>query len=155
MAASFTPVDDDLYREIILDHYRNPRNKRLIQPADRTVDANNPVCGDEIGLALRFDRDGIAAIGFEGRGCSISQASASMMCEAVEGMDVSTARRLAERFRTMLQTGDEDEELGDLEALRGVRAYPVRVKCATLAWNALLQALNDKRGKDNDRIGKN
>ena len=141
-SASFTPVDDDLVREIILDHYRRPRHKERVSPADRSVEANNPLCGDEIDLTLRLDGDGIAAIGFEGRGCSISQASASMLCDAVEGMDAAAARALANRFRSMLQGGDEPEDLVDLEALRGVQAYPVRVKCATLAWNALLEALD-------------
>lgn len=143
-SASFTPVDDDLYREIILDHYRRPRHKRAVEPADRRVEANNPLCGDEIDLTMRLDGDAIAEIGFVGRGCSISQASASMLCEAVSGMSSEAARALAGRFRGMLQTGAEGEDLGDLEALRGVRAYPVRVKCATLAWNALLQALGSE-----------
>ena len=141
MTAGFTPVDDDLYREIILDHYRNPRHKHPLTHADRTVEANNPLCGDEIDLAVRFDGDAVAEIGFGGRGCSISQASASMLCDAVTGLDVVAASALAERFRAMLQGAADDTDLGDLEALRGVRAYPVRVKCATLAWNALLQLL--------------
>ena len=142
MAASFTPVDDDLYREIILDHYRRPRHKHAVSPADRSVEANNPLCGDEIDLTLRFDGDDIAEIGFEGRGCSISQASASMLCEAVAGLPADDARALADRFRDMLTGEGDDSDIGDLEALSGVRAYPMRVKCATLAWNALLQALD-------------
>ena len=145
-SASFTPVDDDLYREIILDHFRNPRHKHTVAPADRTVEANNPLCGDEIDLSLRFDGDAVGEIGFTGRGCSISMASASMLCEAVTGLAEQDARSLAERFRAMLQGADDDRDLGDLEALRGVRAYPVRVKCATLAWNALLQALQTDDG---------
>ena len=99
------------------------------------------VCGDQIDLSLRL-RDGtVDAIGFTGRGCSISQASASMLCEAVTGRSDADAQRLAEQFRAMLQGEDQGVDLGDLEALRGVRAYPVRVKCATLPWNALLQGL--------------
>ena len=145
-SASFTPVDDDLYREIILDHFRNPRHKGTVAPADRSVEANNPLCGDEIDLSLRFDGHAVGEIGFTGRGCSISMASASMLCDAVTGMPAEQARALAERFRAMLQGADESEDLGDLEALRGVRAYPVRVKCATLAWNALLQALQTDAG---------
>ena len=141
VAVGFTPVDDDLYREIILDHYRNPRHKQALVAADRTVAASNPLCGDEIDLMVQFDDGGISAIGFEGRGCSISQASASMLCEAVTGMRVDDASALAGRFRAMLQGGTATADLGDLEALQGVRAYPVRVKCATLAWNALLEAL--------------
>lgn len=142
MAASFTPIDDDLYREIILDHYRRPRHKHAVAAADRSVEANNPLCGDEIDLTLRFDGDNIAEIGFEGRGCSISQASASMLCEAVAGLPAGDARALADRFREMLTGEGDDSDIGDLEALSGVRAYPMRVKCATLAWNALLQALD-------------
>ena len=145
MAVGYTPVDDDLYREIILDHYRNPRHHQTVDPADRVIEANNPLCGDEIDLSYRLDNGTVAAIGFTGRGCSISQASASMLCEAVTGMSAEGAARLAERFRAML-TGDgslsEDDDIGDLEALRGVRAYPVRVKCATLVWNALLEGLS-------------
>jgi nitrogen fixation NifU-like protein len=145
MAVGSTPVDDDLYREIILDHYRNPRHHRSVDPADRVIEANNPLCGDEIDLSYRLDNGTVAAIGFMGRGCSISQASASMLCEAVTGMSVEGAASLAERFRAML-TGDvapsdDYQDIGDLEALRGVRAYPVRVKCATLVWNALLEGL--------------
>jgi nitrogen fixation protein NifU and related proteins len=146
-AVGYTPVDDDLYREIILDHYRNPRHHQTVDPADRVIEANNPLCGDEIDLSYRVDGGKVAAIGFTGRGCSISQASASMLCEAVTGMSVTGAARLAEQFRTML-TGDgtsvtDGDEIGDLEALRGVRAYPVRVKCATLVWNALLEGLSE------------
>ena len=141
-AASFTPIDDDLYREIILDHYRRPRHKHPVVPADRSVEANNPLCGDEIDLTLRFDGEDIAEIGFQGRGCSISQASASMLCEAVAGLPAEDARALAHRFREMLTGDGDDSDIGDLEALSGVCAYPMRVKCATLAWNALLQALD-------------
>ncbi len=146
MAVGYTPVDDDLYREIILDHYRNPRHHRAVDPADRVIEANNPLCGDEIDLSYRLENGTVVAIGFKGRGCSISQASASMLCEAVTGMSVDAATQLAERFRAMI-TGDGSaggsDEIGDLEALRGVRAYPVRVKCATLVWNALLEGLSD------------
>ena len=105
MAVGSTPVDDDLYREIILDHYRNPRHHQAVDPADRVIEANNPLCGDEIDLSYRLDNGTVAAIGFIGRGCSISQASASMLCEAVTGMSVEGAASLAERFRAML-TGD-------------------------------------------------
>jgi nitrogen fixation NifU-like protein len=141
MAVGFTPVDDDLYREIILDHYRNPRHRTTVEPADQTIAANNPLCGDEIDLTFRVRDGAVEAIGFMGRGCSISQASASMLCETINGMEVARAEDLAERFRAMLQGDDVEVDLGDLEALRGVRSYPVRVKCATLPWNALLQGL--------------
>ena len=149
MAAGYTPVDDDLYREIILDHYRNPRHHETVDPADRIIEANNPLCGDEIDLSYRLSDGTVAAIGFTGRGCSISQASASMLCEAVTGMSVDEAAQLAEAFRAMLtgngETGAAD--IGDLEALRGVRAYPVRVKCATLVWNALLEGLTETKAR--------
>src|SRR5438552_15907730 len=102
MAVGFTPVDDDLYREIILDHYRNPRHHNKVEPADRAVAANKPLCGDEIDLTFRLRDGAVEAIGFEGRGCSISQASASMLCESVSGMDVGRAENLAEQFRAML-----------------------------------------------------
>jgi nitrogen fixation NifU-like protein len=147
MAVGFTPVDDDLYREIILDHFRHPRHKEAVDPADRVVSANNPLCGDEIDLSLRLGDGAVTAVGFTGRGCSISQASASMLCESVTGMDVDAAERLAVSFRAMLKGDVVSDDLGDLEALRGVRAYPVRVKCATLAWNALLQALHDSQSE--------
>src|SRR5579872_3971450 len=119
MAVGYTPVDDDLYREIILDHYRNPRHHQTVDPADRVIEANNPLCGDELDLSYRLDGGRVAAIGFTGRGCSISQASASMLCEAVTGMTVESATQLAERFRAML-TGDgaagaEGDDIGDLE----------------------------------------
>ena len=114
VAASFTPVDDDLYREIILDHYRNPRHKQVLEPFDRSVEANNPACGDEIDLRLRLDGVAIEAIAFTGRGCSISQASASMLCESVAGMETERATRLAGSFRAMLQgsEGSEGSEIG-------------------------------------------
>ncbi|MBV8084471.1 MAG: SUF system NifU family Fe-S cluster assembly protein [Chloroflexi bacterium] len=141
---AFTPVDDDLYREIILDHYRNPRRKRAVVPADRRIEANNPLCGDEIDLTLRLSNGVVSDIGFEGRGCSISQASASMLCDAVAGADARRAAEMAHGFRSLMQGEEAGSDLGDLEALAGVRAYPVRVKCATLAWNALLEALGEE-----------
>ncbi len=141
MAIGFTPVEDDLYREIILDHYRRPRHAGRVASPDSVVEADNPLCGDEITLTLRREDGKVAEVAFDGRGCSISQASASMLCDAVGGMDTRDAERLAERFREMLTSGAPSVDLGDLEALQGVKAYPVRVKCATLAWNALLEAL--------------
>jgi nitrogen fixation NifU-like protein len=133
--------DDDLYREIILDHYRNPRNKGLIEDADVTLDASNPLCGDELHLTVRTAGGGVEAIGFTGQGCSISQASASMMCEAAPGRSTEELAELGRRFRAMLLADGDAEGLGDLEALQGVRRYPVRIKCAILPWNALLDGL--------------
>ena len=109
--------------------------------------ADNPLCGDQIDLTVRFDGDRVAEIAFDGTGCSISQAAASMLCEAAAGASRGEARELAERFRAMLVDEGSDAGLGDLEALRGVRAYPVRVKCATLPSNALLQALDSEASR--------
>lgn len=135
---------DDLYQEILLDHYRRPRNFGPLPGADREVDGHNPLCGDRLHLALRLDGDRVAEIRFEGSGCAISTASASMMTEAVRGRRVGEILALVERFRALL-TGEgpapETEELGELAALGGVRAFPMRVKCATLAWHALRSAL--------------
>jgi nitrogen fixation NifU-like protein len=137
----FTPVADDLYREIILDHYRHPRHRGRVDPADAVVTADNPLCGDQIDLSVRFDGQQVAEIAFDGSGCSISQAASSMLCDEVSGHSRAAARDVARRFRAMLVEEGSSDDLGDLEALQGVRAYPVRVKCATLPCNALLQAL--------------
>jgi len=136
---------DDLYREVILDHYRSPRNKRPIEAAEIDVHRNNPLCGDDIHVRVRV-ADGIAAdAAFEGQGCSISQASASMMTEQIKGKKVSEIEDLVLRFRKMM--GGEDapgeETLGDLVALKGVVKYPVRIKCAVLAWDALQAGVGD------------
>ena len=135
---------DDLYQEILLDHYRRPRNFGPLPGADREVDGHNPLCGDRLHLALRLDGDRLAEIRFEGSGCAISTASASMMTEAVRGRRVGEILAIVERFRALL-TGEgpapEAAELGELAALGGVRAFPMRVKCATLAWHALRAAL--------------
>jgi nitrogen fixation NifU-like protein len=141
MAVGIAPVDDELFREIILDHYRHPRHRGEVPGADGRLEADNPLCGDEIQLSWRMDGDRLADIAFSGRGCSISQAAASMLCDQVAGMGRAEAVGLARRYREMLVDGAGADGLGDLEALRGVRAYPVRIKCATLVCNALLQAL--------------
>ena len=141
---------DDLYREVILDHYSHPRNKGVVDPADAVRDGANPLCGDEIRVSLRV-RDGIVEdIRFEGKGCSISQASASMMTEQVKGQSVEQAGRAIAAFKAMMHGGPAGDrgpgdqvELGDLEALAGVRKFPVRVKCATLSWITLEMALAD------------
>ena len=143
MQVGFTPVADDLYREIILDHYRHPRHRGRVDPADAVVEADNPLCGDQIDISVRVEGDQVAAIGGEGTGCSISQAACSMLCDEVSGASRARARDVARRFRAMLVEGGSPDDLGDLEALQGVKAYPVRVKCATLPCNALLQALGD------------
>ncbi len=133
---------EDLYREVILDHYRSPRNRGRLEGEGVTdVELQNPTCGDEIHLSLAL-RDGrIAQVRFEGRGCSISMASASMLTEALRCKTPAEAMALSDAFKGMLGGRGVSAELGDLEALSGVAQFPVRVKCATLAWNALLQAL--------------
>src|SRR5690606_12918682 len=126
---------DDLYREVILDHYRAPRNKGRLEDATVVVDLKNPVCGDEIALYLKLDGGRVEAVRFEGRGCSISQASASMMTQAVRGKSLEEALELIERFKGMVrgELAVEEADLGDLEALHGVSKFPVRIKCAVLA----------------------
>ncbi len=149
------PGLEDLYREIILDHYRTPRNRGELEtpPAVRS-DGHNPLCGDEITIYLLTDGAGddatVADLKVGGQGCSISQSSASMMSQAVIGKSVGEARALLRRFKSMMgiegietQPGDDDVALGDLEALQGVVKFPVRIKCAVLSWNALANALDD------------
>ncbi len=132
-----------LYQELILDHYRRPRHRGEMESPDVEVRMNNPTCGDEIVLQLRV-RDGtVEEVRFAGQGCSISQASASMMAQQVAGKPLAEADALAARFKEMLHGGAEaakDRALGDLRALAGVAKFPVRVRCAMLAWNALEEA---------------
>jgi nitrogen fixation NifU-like protein len=134
---------EDLYREVILDHYKNPRHAGRITGEDAVeVELQNPTCGDEIRISLRLDGGRIADVRFEGRGCSISMASASMMTEALRGKTLDQAVGMSAAFKGMLAGGPAAEEsLGDLVALSGVAQFPVRVKCATLAWNAMIRAL--------------
>jgi nitrogen fixation NifU-like protein len=135
---------EELYKEVILDHYRTPRNKGRLDPHDVALERNNPLCGDEIELFLRFDGDTLEGIAFDGKGCSISQASASMMTEKVKGLSTKDASSLAESIKKMMAgeaEGDADE-IGDLVSLKGVVKYPVRIKCALLGWNTLLEALD-------------
>lgn len=135
---------DQLYREVILDHYSHPRNKGVVEPADVSQEGANPLCGDEIRVTLRV-RDGIVEdVRFDGKGCSISQASASMMTEQVKGRRTEEALRLIGAFKSMMHDGTVPPDgLGDLEALQGVRKFPVRVKCATLSWVTLELALEE------------
>jgi len=153
---------EDLYREIILDHYRSPRNRGElpVRPAHK-VEGFNPLCGDEVVLYLDIDDDGetVRDIKIEGQGCSISQASTSMMSAAVRGKSVDEVRRLIRAFKALMSIhestlageGDgsdlaadlEGVRLGDLEALQGVVKFPVRIKCATLAWNTLQQGIDE------------
>ena len=137
-----------LYQELILDHYRRPRNKGVLERADARVAVKNPLCGDEIDLQLRFDRGRVAEVRFAGRGCSISQSSASMMTELVRGKGAAEVHALVRRFAEMLHGSEEaaaDERLGELRALSGVAKFPMRVKCALLPWKALEEALPASR----------
>ena len=155
---------EDLYREIILDHYRAPRNRgELPVPPAHRVEGFNPLCGDEVVLYLDVDDGVITDVRIAGQGCSISQASTSMMSAAVKGRAVTEARTLTRAFKALMSIheskigGDTDDvdaaadelagvRLGDLEALQGVVKFPVRIKCATLAWNTLTQGLDELTG---------
>ncbi len=138
------PQFDDLYRELILDHYRRPRNRGALENATQRVEGLNPVCGDEIHLDLRIHDGVIEDIAFEGNGCSISQSSASMLTDRLKGVTTEEARRVMAKFRAMLMKGEPpDPELGDLEALEGVAQLAVRVKCALLSWNVLQEGLTE------------
>lgn len=137
-----------LYQELILDHYRKPRNKGKLENADTTVEMRNPLCGDEVDLQVRFDGDKIGDLKFTGRGCSISQASASMMTQIIKGKSADEIEAIRTRFRDLIM-GDmsaaNDKSLGSLRALSGVSKFPARVKCALLAWNALETALEERK----------
>jgi nitrogen fixation protein NifU and related proteins len=152
------PGLEDLYREIILDHYRNPRNRgELEAPPAHRVEGFNPLCGDEVVVYIDIKDGVVDDIRISGQGCSISQSSASMMSAAVKGRSVGEVRDLTRAFKGMmsiheqgLETGDGADDdarpgakLGDLEALRGVVKFPVRIKCATLSWNTLAQGIDE------------
>jgi nitrogen fixation protein NifU and related proteins len=141
---SHAPELGSLYQAVILDHYRRPRNHGKLEGGNARIHMNNPTCGDEIELSLTLEGDRLSAIRFAGRGCSISQASASMMTELLTGRTVEESRGLAERFKALLR-GDAaaaaDRSLGNLRALAGVARFPARVRCALLAWNALEEAV--------------
>jgi nitrogen fixation NifU-like protein len=153
------PGLEDLYREIILDHYRSPRNRgELPAPPATRVEGFNPLCGDEIVVYVEVTDGAVTEIAIGGQGCSISQSSASMMSAAVKGKTLDEVHALTKAFKAMMsiheQTldgeesdvpieADPDVKLGDLEALRGVVKFPVRIKCATLSWNTLLQAIEE------------
>jgi nitrogen fixation NifU-like protein len=134
---------NDLYRDVILDHNRRPRNFGALEPADASVEGFNPMCGDRLTLRLKMADDRISDIRFEGQGCAISTASASLMTEAVKGKTRAEALRLFDRVHQLLtdDAAPVDDELGKLAALSGVRAYPARVKCASLCWHTLNAAL--------------
>jgi nitrogen fixation NifU-like protein len=149
---------EELYREVILDHYRNPRNKGHLDHPEATAQGVNPLCGDEINIEISFEADKVSEVAVSGQGCSISQSSASMMTEAIKGKTREEIAGLVAKFRQMMsldQSVESDQGdglgldperpgsvLGDIEALQGVRQYPVRIKCASLGWNTLLEALD-------------
>lgn len=144
---------EDLYREIVLDHYRSPRNRGELPPPASETRGFNPLCGDEIVVYLDVEGDVVRDVKISGQGCSISQSSASMMSAAIKGKQVSEVRDLVRQFKSLM-TIEEDgaveesdpldpESLGELAALQGVVKFPVRIKCATLAWNTLLQGLDE------------
>lgn len=142
---------EDLYKEVILDHYRTPRNRAKIENADVHLHRDNPLCGDEIDLYVDIEDGRVTNVGFEGRGCSISQASVSMMTEKLKGLSIAEAEALANTFKSMMQGEEAKDEdaLGDLLALQGVQKYPVRIKCALLGWNTFLEGVkihNEKHG---------
>ncbi|MGP4078632.1 Fe-S cluster assembly sulfur transfer protein SufU [Pseudalkalibacillus sp. R45] len=138
---------DQLYRQVIMDHYKNPRNKGELDDGALTFNLNNPTCGDRIKVSMEVEDGKINEAKFDGEGCSISLASASMMTETIKGLPVEDALKLSNIFSEMMLGKDYDEgdlDLGDLEALQGVSKFPARIKCATLAWKALEKGVNQK-----------
>ncbi len=145
------PQLKSLYQELILQHYRSPQNKGTMDAPDAEISMNNPVCGDEITLQLRIEGGAIAEVMFSGQGCSISQASASMMTKQLKGKPLGEADAISDMFTRMMHGSEEaarDRSLGDLRALAGVSQFPVRIKCALLAWNALQEAEKGLRSQD-------
>ncbi|HOC00128.1 MAG TPA: SUF system NifU family Fe-S cluster assembly protein [Verrucomicrobiota bacterium] len=140
-------IDDlnDLYQQVILDHSRSPRNFRALANANRTSQGHNPLCGDNVTLYLRFEGDVIREITFQGSGCAISKASASILTECLQGRTKGEVEALFERVRAMLTTGQVGgDDLGKLSVFAGVHKFPARVKCAILPWHAVLAALEGK-----------
>ncbi len=143
---------DDLYREVILDHYRSPRNQKPLAHSDVQAEGVNPFCGDEITVALELDGEGrVKEAYFKGRGCSISQASGSMMTEALKGKTLDEVEQFSRRFKELMQGKElppaDKSAMEDLEALEGVRKFPVRVKCALLSWATLEEGIQEYRAR--------
>lgn len=136
---------DTLYRQVIMDHYKKPRNKGMLEDGSMTIDMNNPTCGDRIRLTMKIEDGKVSDVKFDGDGCSISMSSASMMTQAIKGKDVDTALAMSQTFSLMIQGKEYDDEidLGDIEALQGVSKFPARIKCATLAWKAMEKGLKE------------
>ncbi len=140
---------DDLYQEIILDHYRSPRNQHELEEVDIETEGVNPFCGDEVYLRMKLNGGLVSAVSFKGSGCSISQASASMLTEAIKGKNLEEAESIYLLFREMMQgkeTSDAElEALGEVESLAGVKKFPIRIKCAMLSWAALEEGIKKHR----------
>ncbi|KQU20374.1 nitrogen fixation protein NifU [Bacillus sp. Leaf13] len=136
---------DTLYRQVIMDHYKKPRNKGMLEDGSMTIDMNNPTCGDRIRLTMKIEDGKVSDVKFDGDGCSISMSSASMMTQAIKGKDVDTALAMSQTFSLMIQGKEYNDEidLGDIEALQGVSKFPARIKCATLAWKAMEKGLKE------------
>jgi nitrogen fixation protein NifU and related proteins len=137
---------DMLYRRVIMDHYKKPRNRGVLEEGNLTINMNNPTCGDRIQLTMKVEDGIVTDVKYEGEGCSISMSSASMMTQAIKGKKIEDALKLAEIFSNMMQGKeyDEDLDLGDIEALQGVAKFPARIKCATLAWKAMEKGLKQE-----------
>ncbi|MBN1541180.1 SUF system NifU family Fe-S cluster assembly protein [candidate division KSB1 bacterium] len=147
---------DDLYQEILLDHYKNPRNQGKMSDPDKRLQAKNPFCGDEVTLNLKFDGDRVREISFEGQGCVISQASVSLLTHYVKGKTVDQILELIERFQALVkgEIDQLDPQVEELMALQGVSEFPTRIKCATLAWNTLKKALHEYDSEQSDDEGR-
>jgi nitrogen fixation protein NifU and related proteins len=137
----------ELYQEVIFDHYRKPRNFHPLEGANHHAHGHNPLCGDQVTIYLKTENGVIADLSFEGSGCAISTASASLMTDALKGRNIAEVGHLFDEFHQMVTEADgaSHPELGKLEVLAGVREFPARVKCATLAWHTLLAALKDQQ----------
>ncbi len=137
---------DNLYRQVIMDHYKKPRNRGVLEDGSHTINMNNPTCGDRIELTFKVEEGKVVDAKFEGDGCSISMSSASMMTQAIKGKNVDEALKLSKIFSDMMQGKeyDDDIDLGDIEALQGVAKFPARIKCATLAWKAMEKGLTEE-----------
>ena len=143
---SFNNNLDQLYRSVIMDHYKNPRNKGSLEEDSVTIDMNNPTCGDRIHLTLKVEDGIVKDAKFDGEGCSISMSSASMMTQIIKGKKIEEALELADIFSKMMlgEEFDVDKyDLGDVEALQGVAKFPARIKCATLAWKAMEKGVKE------------
>lgn len=141
VAHAFMSDLSDLYQQVILDHNRRPRNRGVLPTANRVAHGDNPTCGDQCSVYLRMDGDRVAEISFDGQGCAISQASASLMTTQVKGKTTGEAQALYDQFKQIVTSGEAPEEISDLAAFAGVHAFPARIKCATLGWHAALEAM--------------